>query len=556
MRVPEPRPYQWEVINGVHAAWMQNHNNVMAVLPTGGGKTITFGHILANWPYGGTTWAVAHRQELVGQISCSLGMFGIEHNVVAPPSVVKWISTLHVEKFGRPFYNQRAPHYVAGVDTLLRRHGEYEAQMNKANLWVMDECHHVLQANKWGKAVNLFPNARGLGVTATPLRADGKGLGRQWDGVFDHMVVGPDMRELMDLGFLTPYRVYAPEVDFSFDDVGISAVTGDRNRTQLRQSAKRQRAQIVGGIVENYLKYAPGKLGVTFVTDVDTAKDVAAQFNAAGVPAAAVSAKTPDRERQQILARFARRELLQLVNVDLFGEGFDLPAIEVIQMARPTESYALFCQQLGRVLRIMEGKEYAIIIDHVGNVERMAKKWGLPDRPPVWTLEPVKRSKKKSPGTIPMKTCLGCTAQYEAYMLSCPFCAYVNPPAERSTPEHVDGDLVELDPAVLAALQAKTAKVDESPEAVKNRMLFAGAPSIAAASAAKNQRLRQESQRQLRDSIAVWAGWQRHQGRHDQESYRLFYHLFGVDVESAKALGRRDAEALNATIAESFRYAS
>jgi superfamily II DNA or RNA helicase len=520
----------------------------MAVLPTGGGKTITFGHILANWQYGGVTWAVAHRQELVGQISCALAAFEIEHQIIAPNNTVKWIMGLHTEKYGRPYYAMNAPVIVAGVQTLLRRKG-LESLYEMTTGWVMDEGHHCLLKNSWGKAVSLFPEtAKGLLVTATPLRADGKGLGRHAEGVVDKLIEGPNGRWMINNGFLSEYRVFAPKSSHdAMHRLSRMHTTAGGDYSQKNQVEAMGRSEVVGNIVDAYLEYAPGKLGVTFVPNVEIAGDVASQFVAAGVPAESVSSKTQDRDRQNIVARFARRELLQLVNVDLFGEGFDLPAIEVIQMARPTESFSLYCQQFGRALRPMPGKKHAIIIDHAGNVARMAVKYGLPDMPPAWSLDSRTRN-KVDPDTIPVKICQKCTAVFEAFWPKCPVCGYTNPPAERSAPEFVDGDLTELDPDVLMAMRREVARVDESPNAVRQRMAAAGAPGHVAGGAAKQHRLRQEAQAILRDTIALWAGWQKHHGRPDTESYRRFYHTFGVDVMSAQALGRPDAIKLNERI--------
>jgi DNA repair protein RadD len=226
----------------------------------------------------------------------------------------------------------------------------------------------------------MFPNARGLGVTATPVRADGKGLGAHHDGVMHHIIEGAGMRDLIQQGFLTDYRIFAPPSDLDLTGV-TRAADGDYNKKQLKQRVRR--SQIIGDVVAHYLRIAPGKLGLTFATDVETATEIANRYRAAGVPSEVVSAKTPTGQRIEILKRFKRREVMQLVNVDLFGEGFDLPALEVVSMARPTESYGLYCQQFGRVLRPLPGKTVGIIIDHVGNVVRH----GLPDKPRRWSLD-------------------------------------------------------------------------------------------------------------------------------------------------------------------------
>ena len=380
----------------------------------------------------------------------------------------------------------------------------------------------------------MFPNAKGLGVTATPLRADGKGLGRHVDGLFDTMIEGPGMRDLIELKYLTEYRVFAPPSDFVRPDV--VGASGDFSGVKLKAAVRE--SHITGDVVAHYMRIAPGKLGVTFTDSVETATGIALQFNDAGVPAAVVSAKTPDSERIAVLRRFKNRELLQLVNVDLFGEGFDLPAIEVVSMARATESYALYVQQFGRALRLLEGKLFAIIIDHVGNVVRH----GLPDAPRDWTLDRREKRGKSTPtDAIPVRACPQCTAVYERIYNTCPYCGHIAQPAARSGPEHVDGDLIELDPEALAAMRGDVARVDMDPEDYRIELAKKYTPLVGQLAGVKRHVVNQEAQEALRGSVAWWAGFQRAQGRTDSESYRRFYFNFGVDVLTAQTLKAADA---------------
>lgn len=535
------RKYQQDLKNSVLEAWRGGARNVLAVLPTGGGKTVILSSIVADQP--GASCVIAHRQELVTQISLALARNDIKHRIIGPKKVVKLAVNLHMSELGHSFYSPNAPAAVAGVDTLVRRGAELKRWLPTVGLWVMDEAHHVLKENKWGEAVDMFPNARGLGVTATPTRADGKGLGRHTDGVIDSMIVGPTMRELIEMDFLTDYRIFAPPSDLDLSTVKISASTGDYSRNSLSKAVKK--SHIVGGVVEQYSRIAPGKLGVTFATDVATATEIAEKYNSAGIPAAVVSAKTPDAERVATLRRFRNRELLQLVNVDLFGEGFDLPAIEVVSMARPTQSYALFAQQFGRSLRILEGKKEALIIDHVGNVLRH----GLPDAARKWSLDRrEKRSRTTPSDVIPVRSCPNCTGVYERVIVHCPFCGFKPVPTERSRPEQVDGDLHELDPSTLAIMRGAVDEVDKDPEQYRAELMAKRTPHIGQLAHVKRHVARQEAQKHLRESIAWWAGAQRAAGREDSESYRRFYFAFGVDVLSAQALGTADAEKLTNTI--------
>lgn len=549
------RGYQTKLKHDIYDDWGAGYKNVLAVLPTGGGKTRMFTDIVNE--FDGYACAIAHRKELVSQISLAFTGAGVKHRIIAPSSTVRDIVQLQQQIHGRVSYSTSAHVAVAGVDTILNRQSELSRFIPRVGLWVQDEAHHVLKSNKWGKAAALFPTARGLGVTATPLRADGKILGVNNDGLFESMRQGPGMRDLINSGYLTDYRIYAPPSDLDINGVKITG-TGDFSGKQLQQRVRQ--SHLVGDIIQHYLKLAPGKLGVTFVTSVDTAVEVAARFNAAGVPAAVIDANTPVRERFNILQRFRRRELLQLVNVDLFGEGFDLPAIEVVIMARPTQSYQLYVQQFGRVLRLLlpenimgewenftpeqrlhliaqSDKPRGIIIDPVGNCLRH----GLPDTPRVWDIHtPPKKRKQRDPDEIKLESCtnIECLAVYEFYRTKCPFCGVQSVPAERSQPEFVDGDLAELNPATLDKLRAEITRIDSPPQIPQH------VDSVVAMAIRKNHHARQEAQTELRHAMSVWGGAYESLGYTHRESHKLFYGRFGVDVLTAQTLNRADATEL------------
>lgn len=524
--------YQTELQAAIYGEWQQGRQNTLAVLPTGGGKTVVFSSILQAYPAASCT--IAHRQELVSQISLALARNGVRHSLLAPKDVIRNIVSIQMAEVGRSFYEPNARTRVAGVDTLVRLEPT-TPWLGQVGLWVLDEAHHLLADNKWGKAVAMFPNARGLGVTATPLRADRKGLGRHADGLFDSMVQGPNMRELIRRGFLTEYEVWAPPSDLDLSDVPTSA-GGDFSPEPLRKAV--HRSHIVGDIVKHYLRIAPGKLGITFAVDIEAATEIAQAYREAGVPAEVVSSKTPDYLRAAILRRFKAREILQLVNVDLFGEGFDLPAIEVVSMGRPTQSYGLYVQQFGRALRLLEGKARGVIIDHVGNVLRH----GLPDRQRVWTLD---RGQARSSGptdAIPLRVCTGCSRPFERVLVGCPYCGKaVPPPAGRSSPQEVDGDLALMDPETLAELRGETWNIDRAPPASNGDTI--------GNSIRVRHIERQARQAELRHTILEWnrraeaAGWSM------QEAWRRFFHRYGVDVLTAQTLGAPDAAALRAKVA-------
>jgi superfamily II DNA or RNA helicase len=541
------RDYQNQMKNDIASAWIDGFQNLCAVLPTGSGKTILFGSILADYP--DFSLVAAHRQEIIGQISNALARMRVVHSILSPSKTVDWILRMHTQKYGRPFYDPQARCTVASVDTLLaRRNKPYIRNLlNKISLWVMDECHHILQENKWGKIVSLLTHAKGLGVTATPTRADRKGLGRDADGVLDKIILGPSTRDLINQGYLTDYRIICPPSDVDHTLLKQSKTTGDYTQKSVTNAVRR--SSIMGDVVEHYIKWAHGKLGVTFVPDVQTAHEIAEMFNTVGVPAEAVHAGTPDQQRQSAIDRFENGILKQLVNVDLFGEGFDLPAIEVVSMARHTASFNVYSQQFGRALRPMQGKHTAIVIDHAGNILNPIL-GGPPDAPRIWSLDRPPRRRKDT--QIKIKVCPKCTSAYSSINRICPFCGYKPVPAQRSAPKFVDGDLIELDPTVLAQMRGDAERIVWHESEAAMLLERVGAPAMAVLGAKKNHNRRRLAQLKLRETIAIWATIQRQQGKHDSESYRRFYHTWGVDVLTAQTLEYKDSLILNEKIRSEF----
>ena len=541
------RPYQDALVADVQEAWAGGARNVLMRADTGAGKTRMLAHIHGG--HDSASCIMAHRQELVGQLSLTLAKVGLHHDLIAAQATRRAIAADHMAELGKSFYRPGARCAVASVDTLVRAAG-LERWAQQVTLWTCDEAHHLVEDNKWHRAIGMFthPQVRGLGPTATPSRADGKGLGRGQGGVFDVMVQGPPMRWLIDQGYLTDYRIVCVESDLArmMGDVGAS---GDYSQAQLRDGAKR--SHIVGDVVGEYVKRAPGKLGITFSTDVQTATEITAAYQAAGVPAATLTGDTDSGVRRQMLRQYARREIMQIVAVDIVSEGFDLPAIEVASLARPTESLALYMQQFGRALRPLEGKRDALIIDHVNNF----LKHGPPDRPRPWTLGARDRKSGKSKGGIPLRSCTGtldhpgCYQPYERIHPACPHCGLAPPePAGRTAPAQVDGDLAELDAETLAALRGAVGVVDMDANAYRAHLAAKGAPAVGVAAGVNRHAEKQAAQAALRDAMAQWAGPHHAAGETDRMIHRRFFLTWGVDTLSAMALGRQDAEALRKRI--------
>lgn len=521
------RDYQQEAVNKIYDSWNQGNRNVSLVMCTGLGKSVCMSSIALNFDNQHKPVAVvAHRNELVSQMSCHLARVGLYHRIIAPRAVVGQISRKHKIEFGKSFINPSALSAVVGVDTLMARADSLKNWAQQIALWEVDEQHHITRGNKWGKAVEMFVNARGLGVTATPNRADGQGLGRWVDGVMDDMVLGPSMRWAIENNFLADYEIVCPKSDLNVEDSPLSA-NGDWSSQTLRKAAEKSR--IIGDVVTNYIKYAFGRKAIVFATDVETAEEISRDFNAHNIRAVSLNGKSLPAFREQSLDNFRDGKLQVLVNVDLFDEGFDVPSCDVCIMARPTASLGKFLQQIGRVLRPAPNKT-ALIIDHVSNVIRH----GLPDMPREWSLERRQKKAKltKDPDEIELTVCKKCLKPYEKFRTQCPYCGAELPvPESKSrTIEIVAGDLVLLDKATLQRLRQNA--MLESPGNIAARVAKAAGP-IAGKAAANRQMEKIEAQNELKDTIAQWAAIEREKGFNDREIYRRFYLSLGMDVLTA-----------------------
>jgi superfamily II DNA or RNA helicase len=514
---------------------------------------------------GGFGVAMAHRSVLVGQLSMALAEMGIQHDIIAQKSVVKTIVEEHMDELGRSFFNPSARWKVASVDTMPGRAAGLTSWINQVTLGFTDESHHVLAANKWGRECERFsnPRMRWLLPTATPERADGQGLGRSAAGLADVIVEGPSMKWLIENGYLTnfvPKGVLPADLDLSDVNVGGN---GEYNLVQLRRAVHRS-TKIVGNVVDTYIANTSGKLGIVFAVDITHAQALTDEFNKKGVHAELITADHDQNQRRDILKRYRNRETLVLVNVDLFGEGFDLPAIEVVMMARPTASYSLFAQQWGRGLRLGVGRDHiavwesytvpqrlaiiaasekpvAHIHDHVGN---MLHFFGPPTKPREWSLE--SRSATRGPSdAIPLRLCLNptCLHPFERFYSACPHCGMEVPaPPAPTLPAQVDGDLTLFTPDMLRRLfgvdtvaEAMALEPDlvlRVPTNVSSQAMARGLQANHNRKLLAQQRLAQLMPLTMPPVLAP------------RDAQRRFFHQYGVDVVQARLLGGVDTEAL------------
>ncbi len=538
------RPDQAALKSSVYAEWQGGARNVLAIAPTGSGKTVLSTDIILDGHQQGMTECImAHRNELVGQMSIAVGKRAIPHRIIGSRATIAAIVQEHRQEFGRSFVNPDARCAVGSVQTIVSRADQLRQWAQQVNRWTLDEAHHAIgndrvAPNMWGKAIGLFTNAYGLGVTACPKRADGQGLGREADGPFDKMVIGPNMRELINIGALSEYEIIIPTTDYAIGEDAITA-KGDYSPKKMREAS--QKSHIVSDAVTEYRRWIPGKRAICFATDVETANDIAQRFNEAGISAAAVSAKTDSGVRREMIRRFKDGSLLVLVNVDLFDEGFDVPGCDAVIMARPTASLNKYLQMFGRALRRAPGKTHGTIIDLVSNVIRH----GLPDKQHIWTLDRrEKRAKREpDPDDIELTACRECSRPYERTHPACPYCGHepvVASGGGRSI-DQVDGDLMLLDRDALAKMRASM--VLEAPADTQDRVT-AAAGALAGKGAANRQYERHQAQQRLREAIEQWAGVRRAMGEDDRRIQRRFYLTLGVDVLTAMSGKRAEMESL------------
>lgn len=417
MGVIQLRDYQLDMVSRVKSG-MRQHKWQLLQLATGGGKTFTAGHMIdAARQKGNICYFLVPRRELLKQTAESYASVGIPFSYIAAGYT----------------YNPFSRVQLCTVGSLARRLD----QVDPPKLIFVDETH--FGSNQLGQIIQWAKDngAYGIGLSATPSRTDGRGLG-MW---YDNMIEGPSMGDLIKRGQLSEYRLFGID---SPDMTGIRTVAGDYAKGQLADKMEQDRV-LVGSAVSHYRNHAMGRLNVAFCASVKHAEIVASSFRDGGIPAACIHGGQDDGERARLIKAFARRELLVLTSCQLLSFGFDLSSaaqmdvtVECISDLQPTQSLAMQLQKYGRALR---KKDYpALIFDHAGN----AMRHGFPDDDRDWTL--ADKEKKKggnSEPTLPVRQCHEC---YFVHRPSprCPNCGFEYPVSGREI-EEVEGELQELE---------------------------------------------------------------------------------------------------------------
>jgi DNA repair protein RadD len=424
------RPYQQQLITDIRLQYQLGRKSVLAVLPTGGGKTICFSYIAqAASIKGNRVLVLVHRQELLDQASRAMP---VPHGIIAAN---RGMDLSHAVQ-------------VASVQTVARR--LHLLPRDFFQLLVVDEAHHT-SAGTWAKVIHHFHAAKLLGVTATPIRSDGRGLGEHYQS----MVQGPTAAELTDAGFLAPARVLAPP---GFDSAGLRKRMGDFDTTEAEQRV----GTIMGDCIGHYRKHLPGQTAIAFCCSVAHAEAVAALFQSNGIAAASIDGSMKAADRRQLLADLAIGRLKVLTSCALIGEGVDVPSVGGCILLRPTQSVGLHLQMIGRCLRPQEGKT-AVVLDHVGNTLRLGHH--LEDR--EWTLDGVKKRDRDQAPSV--KVCPQCFATSSSAAQVCRDCGHVFAPQEPRELKVVEGELKELAVQARKREQGKATGLDDLRQLAQQR---------------------------------------------------------------------------------------
>ncbi|MEY2890783.1 MAG: hypothetical protein RJA98_691, partial [Pseudomonadota bacterium] len=396
------RDYQQQIITDLRASMVQGNRSVVVQVGTGAGKSLIAAEIIRRAVERKSKCLfIAPRRELIHQAHDTLAKHGVQSGIIM--AGVKGFKLMDVQ--------------VASADTLLARAVRSKRmELPPADLLIWDEFHLAVAASR-AKLLGLYPNAKIVGLTATPARGDGRGLSE----IADDMVHGPSIRELCDMGFLLPMRYFAP----STPDLKGLRLGKDGDYQEAGLAKRMNQPKLIGEIVSNWQRIAPERPSVVFCCNIAHSVAVCEEFVKAGIKAEHVDANTDSDERAAIFARVLSGETQVLTNVFLASYGLDIPHLSCVVLARPTKNITLYLQSIGRVMRPFEGQVDCILIDHSGAV----KENGFADDDIPWTLDgkqTVKEAKeaaaaeRKDPAQI---TCPACQCIFSSQP-ACPSCGY------------------------------------------------------------------------------------------------------------------------------------
>ena len=391
------RDYQVIDIAGLRDLYRQSARAPIYQLSTGGGKTVVFSHVIKGAvAKAKRTLVLAHRRELIRQASNKLADLGVAHGIMAA--------------------GQDRDHdalvIVASIQTVARRLD----QLPKFDLIVIDEAHHAVSAT-FTALLASQPQAKLLGVTATPQRLDGKGLGKQHGGHFDAILCGPSMESLIEQGYLAKCRVLVPAVTINVE--GIRKIAGDYDEGELEERAQ----GVTGDAIKEFAKLPAGTTAIAFCVTVKHATDVAEAFVDAGYAAQAVHGGMREVDRDDAINGLFTGKVQVLTACEIISEGLDVPSVGCVILLRPTQSLTMCRQQIGRGMRPKADGSALVVLDHARNCITH----GLPTEPIEWSLDGAPK-KEVGPKAKPEPwRCIACDTLNAAQRPACEHCGAAKP---------------------------------------------------------------------------------------------------------------------------------
>lgn len=392
------RDYQEELVDGIKRSMSAGNHSIIVQSPPRSGKTVVMAHIARGaTDKNNKVLFFSHRKEINEQVYKTF-----ENNEVNMDLVT-----------------------IGGVQSLVRKLDK----LDEPTIILIDEAHHS-KASSYKKIIDYFPNAYKLLFTGTPVRLDGSGF----DDIADDLILGKSVKWLQEHGRIAPFKYYAPQL---IDVSRLKKRSGEFTKQSVDDTMK---TVVFGDVIGHYEKLAKGKQAIVYTHSVEASENVSKAFNEAGYNSMAVSGKTPREARETAMRAFRNGDLKTIVNCELFTEGIDLPNVDVCIMLRPTQSLSLYLQFAMRALNPREGKT-AIIIDHVGNVER----FGLPNQDREWSLQGIVTKKQTAKiGEPTVRVCEMCFATFWSKERICPECGYENEPTKQEIELIREAELKEI----------------------------------------------------------------------------------------------------------------
>lgn len=435
----ELRPIQLNAIDQIRTAFNGGAQAVLMQAVTGYGKTVVASAIFKSaMQRGNRSLFLVHQDILIRQMSNKLHEFDVPHGIIKAGFTP----------------NHHARIQVASVQTMMRRIKKFRYEFE---LICIDEAHRSVSQG-YRDVLAAIPGHRLLGITGTPSRLDGRGLGLSCGGLYDTLITTETPQQMIDMGYLVRPRYFASKEKLDLSGVRMKA--GDYDEIELAGIV--DTPVITGSAVEHYREVTPGLPALTWCINIAHAEHTAAQFNAAGIPSIVLSGESSADEREKGLAKLARREVLNVCFAQLLVEGVDVPALRVLIFLRPTQSLTAYLQVCGRGLRTDPSdptKNSCIILDHAG----LAFAHGLCNEEREWSLEGRTKKKKKGRDSLALIQCKNCYLIFEPRELvaggflgdqeCCPGCGEVIERRKREGPDTVDGKLEEITTEMAAKLR-------------------------------------------------------------------------------------------------------